>query len=201
MNKITKIAEEIGYNNISLLPLLFNGINLVKGADVKIVNALKDIMDNLPLEISHKFTTTPDLKDQFQHHDCYMIADYLLYQLHDNDGIKASFVHVIKFVSAHGAVKVDYNGRTFFIDSVGVHNTIEAVLATYELTTDDVEVRYYSGEDVIDECDNEQIGKLCDLTQTRHLLQRVNDDLDMGGFGDLEDAVVENVIMALLSLD
>lgn len=201
MNAITKIAESIGYNNVDILPLLFNNINLFKDADVKIYNALIDIMKGLPCDKSHEFKTSTALTSQFLHQDCYIVAEYLLYLFHGNEDLTVSYVHIEKFVSVHGLIKVNYLERDFYIDGGGVYNNLTDILNRYELNINDLVINYYSGEQVIEDADNEQVCKLSDLTQTKHLLQKVNDHLNMGSYGDLEDSVIQNILMSFLGLD
>lgn len=196
---IKKIAEDIDYN-VDILYQLFHNISLVDDSHEQILPTLMGIIKALPPEAKHELPASPGLTEQFAHADCYILAEHLLYLLHGQPDIEATYVHVEKLVSVHGFIKVNYQDRDFYIDAGGIYSNMTDILDRYELSINDVNIYHYTGEEVIDDGCSDQVCKLSELTQTKHLLQNICDTLNFD-HGDFEDHVLNNISTALFGIN
>lgn len=191
--EVKKIANEIGYSE-TLLPVLFKDCMI--DSDV-ISTKLIELMGTIPSGGSHEFSLSKEMNEQFLQSDCYMLAEHLLYAMHGKEGLSIEYVHVVQTVSVHGFVKIAINDQDFFVDGGGIYTDMTDILNRYALKEDEVGIYYYSGEDVIDDCDNYQVDKLSCLTETKLLIDKVSDALEYGN-GDLMDDVLNNAFIELL---
>jgi hypothetical protein len=200
--KKTLLALSTQYNySIEVLEIMFPNYEMIgQSDDVVVFDQLKTYMAIMSItnDSCHLFNIIDSLKQTFAHSDCYMLAEYMLYLFHDNENITVSYVHLWRGISLHGLVEVTYKGEIYYIDAIGIYKDLNDILARYELSANDIEINFYTGDDVIGDGNSAHIRKLSELTNTNEIIYSSIDSLQLDCSGDIEEYAVCNIMKSIV---
>lgn len=191
MDQLISIASKIGFPTNVVHSLMSKGVH----ESVDVATEIKSLISSFTKDVH--FLLPRQLMEQYISSDCYLLAEYLVYLLHD-DFADVSYVHLIDRVSIHALVRVTLAEKVAFIDAAGVYTSIEAVISRYGLKLNEVTVSYQQSSDIIENGNNDGISKLSNLTFTREFAYQVGDATGWGS-GDFEDELMNRLVSQCLS--
>ena len=154
---------------------------------IKLINSIGDKEEIV-------FDAPDFLFTQFCHSCCHALSEHLIYELHERvEGLEVAHMQIIESMSIHSCVELTFNGRVFYIDAGGLYTSLATILVRYGKTLEDVHVERRTGEAIVDECDNDEVRKLTELTAFWEVINMLHDEMGLECAGDFEDDALKNI--------
>lgn len=182
--------------NSGVSSLVF-GHNLVPLDCDEIIHEFKECFERALLHGQVEFTHSA-IKEQFCHSCCHILAEHLLYVLHDCDAFSVSIIQIRKQTTIHSCIECIYKDSAFYVDASGVYRDIECVWSRYAKgSISEAYIEHHRGEAVIDDGDTHAVRKLSELTPFWTLICEQADS--EGAFsGDMEHNSLNLITSELL---
>jgi hypothetical protein len=201
MINIEHYSEEYNFN-VDVLKIAFGDMDFYSGKKNVILSKLSELLRNMNGKQILHFDTQKPLLEQFCHSCCHILAEHLVYLLHEQDGFEVAHIQIIYALTIHSCVEVKWEGKSYYVDAEGIFVSLEDILKRYEreeININSVDIVRRTGFDIIDDGDNEEVRKLTELTAFWVVSSNLADDEEFENPEDVEDNALNNIILEMLS--
>lgn len=200
MLDIRHYSEQLNFNE-DVLSRALTGLDLAAQKHEALPQITIRILDDIKESEPYIFNCSSALYKQFCHSCCHALSEYLIYALHGQQGFSVAHIQIIQGYTVHSCIEITRNGLVFFLDAGGVFNSLDQILQRYQTDSSILppfEIVRRTGASVVDDCDNNEVRKLMELTPFWEVLAVIAESEGLESAGDFEEAALSNIAFAII---